>query len=137
MMSFSQKGPNAPPKRPKGLIPAQNLVTGLLAKLGYNQDFFAVFEIWDRLLGHQAQKARATGIKHGRLYVEVDSNAHMHDISLRKRQLVKKLNDHFGTRRVISDIILELAKTPSARRKPSSKLNPTEVLRIRLSEQGK
>jgi predicted nucleic acid-binding Zn ribbon protein len=113
-----QKGANAPP--PKGLVPAQKLVTALLAKLGYNEDVFAVFEVWDRLLGHQAKKARATGLKHGRLYIELDSNVHMHDVALRKRQLLKKLNEHFGKRQVVSDLVLELAKTPGARRKASA-----------------
>lgn len=122
-----------PPQRPKGLIPAQRLLTALLGKLGYDPDVYAVFEIWDRLLGYQAARARAVGLKGRHLYVEVDSNAHMHDIMLRKRQLLKKLNDHFGTRRVISDIILEFAKTPAARRK----FSPNQQLAVALrAKQG-
>ncbi|HRY29671.1 MAG TPA: DciA family protein, partial [Elusimicrobiota bacterium] len=77
---------------------------------------YAVFEIWDRLLGVQATRAKAVGLQGRRLCVEVDSSARLHDLMLRKRTLLRKLNEHFGTRPVISDIILQLAQNPSVRR---------------------
>ncbi|HOW27440.1 MAG TPA: DUF721 domain-containing protein [Elusimicrobiota bacterium] len=87
----------------------QELLESSLKKLGFDKERFAVFEVWDRLLGPEAAKARAVGLKGTRLCVEVDSNARLHDITLRKRTLLKKVNGHFGTNNVISDIIFTLA----------------------------
>jgi predicted nucleic acid-binding Zn ribbon protein len=96
-------------KKPRALTPANALFQSLLEKLGYQGDLYAVFDVWDRLLGAQATRARATGLRGTRLCVEVDSSARIHDLMLRKRKLLKDLNQHFGPRTVISDIIFELA----------------------------
>jgi predicted nucleic acid-binding Zn ribbon protein len=95
--------------RPKGMVGAQALFDAVLRRLGYSHEHYAVFEIWDRLLGAQAAKARAVGLKGQKLCIEVDSSARLHDLSLKKRDLLRKINQHFGERRVISDIILELS----------------------------
>jgi hypothetical protein len=104
-------------EKPKELVPGDRLVQGLLRRLGFDPQSYAIFEIWDRLLGRQAERVRATGLQDGRLVVEVDSSAHLHDITLRKRQLLRKLNEHFGTRTVVSDIILQLKGAPAPRPK--------------------
>ncbi len=98
-------------KKKKELVDAQALFRGVLGRLGYRPERYAVFDIWDRLLGAQASKAKAVGLKGRRLYVEVDSSARMHDITLRKRNLIQKLNQHFGTERVIFDIIVQLSSS--------------------------
>lgn len=100
----------------KELVAGDKLVPPILEKIGYRPQSYAVFEVWDRLLGAQAAKARAVGLKRDRLVVEVDSSVRLHDLMLRKRGLLKKINGHFGTRPVISDIILQLApgRSPSS-----------------------
>ncbi len=105
MRTFRKKGP-------KELVPAGKLFEALLGKLGYDADAYAAFEVWDRLLGREAAKARASALQGRRLLVEVDSSARLHDLMLRKRGLLQKLNGHFGTRRVVSDIIFKLASEP-------------------------
>jgi hypothetical protein len=115
---FSNRPSRAPKK--KELVDANRLFAGLLKKLGYDPESYAVFEIWDRLLGAQASKARAVGLKGPALHVEVDSSARLHDLTLRKRDLLKKLNGHFGTRRPISDIILQLASAQTENRTPKT-----------------
>jgi len=95
------------PQKPKVLVHAESLVQAWLTRLGYDTDAFAVFDIWDRLAGPRG--GHATGLKGKKLCVEVASSVHMHDLILRKKLLLTKLNQHFGTRLVISDIIFELA----------------------------
>jgi hypothetical protein len=103
-----------PPRSPRGPVSAQRLFEGLLKNVGFNPGHFAVFEIWDNLLGREASRARAVGLQGGTLHVEAASPAHVHDLTLRKKTLLKKLNQHFGGRAVISDIMIRL---PDARRK--------------------
>lgn len=100
------------------------MVKVVLKSLGFDPNSYAVFEIWDRLLGREAERARAVGLKGSDLCVEVDSSARLHDLTLRKRQLLKKLNGHFGPRAFISDIIFSLAgdgASENFRRKPAAK----------------
>ncbi len=100
------------------------MVKVALKALGFDPKSYAVFEIWDRMLGREAERARAVGLKGSDLCVEVDSSARLHDLTLRKRQLIKKLNGHFGPRPFISDIIFSLAGGDAAeifRRKPAAK----------------
>lgn len=104
-------------RKPKVLAPARTLVAPWLAKLGITPGAMVVFEAWDRLLGPEAAKASATGIKGTKLYVDVDSSARLHDLSLRKRQLLQNLKEFVGERSLpagtkpsISDIIFTLAR---------------------------
>jgi hypothetical protein len=91
--------------KPKRLVSAQEVLKGILARTGYNANQYALFELWDRLLGPEAQKARAVGVRDGRLYVEVDTPVRTHGLALRKRDLLKKLNAPFGGTAPLSDII--------------------------------
>lgn len=93
-------------KSPKELVAADRLVKGLLRALGYDADVFAAFDLWDRLAG---PGAKAVGLQNGCLCVEVPSHAHLQELALKKRGLLKKLNQHFGQRSVINDIIVQLS----------------------------
>lgn len=90
---------------PKRLVSAQELLKGILARTGYDANQYALFDLWDRLLGPEAEKARAVGVRDGRLYVEVDTPVRTHGLALRKRELLKKLNAPFGGTAPLSDII--------------------------------
>lgn len=98
--------PNSPASpKPKRLVSAQELLNGILARTGYDANQYALFELWDNLLGPDARKARAVGVRDGRLYVEVDTPVRTHGLALRKRELLKKLNAPFGGTAPLSDII--------------------------------
>ncbi len=109
-MSRRNASSTLPP--PKRLVSAQELLKGVLARTGYDADQYALFDLWDRLLGLDAQKARAVGVRNGRLYVEVDTPVRTHGLALRKRELLKKLNAPFGGTAPLSDIIFRPG-TPS------------------------
>jgi len=102
---------------PKKLIDGQTLFHAILQRLNFDPALYAVFEIWDRVLGPQSTRARAVGLKSGRLLVEVDSHARLHDLTLRKRGLLKKINGHFGVGTGLSDIIFRLT---TARKEPET-----------------
>jgi predicted nucleic acid-binding Zn ribbon protein len=110
------------PKKQSIAVSGEKMVQGLLKAMGFDPNAYAVFEVWDRLLGKEAEKAKAVGIKGKDLCVSVDSGARLQDLMLRKRGLLKKLNEHFGARPIISDIIFNLSggdESAFSRRKKS------------------
>ncbi len=97
-------------KPPKQLVSGEKLFQNLLERMGYTPQVYAVFDIWDRLVS--SRQGRVLGLKSTTLYVEVESNVHLHDFLMRKRQLIKEINQHFGKTTVVSDIIFQLNTTP-------------------------
>jgi predicted nucleic acid-binding Zn ribbon protein len=75
------------------------ILPGLMRKLGLEESatgWRAVTE-WAALAGERvARRARATGYRDGVLTVEVDGSAWMHELSLLKRDLVRRTNEHLG-----------------------------------------
>ncbi len=102
---MSRRDPSKSEPKPKRLVSAQELLKGVLNRTGYDANQYALFELWDRLLGPEADKARAVGVRDGRLYVAVDTPVRTHGLVLRKRELLKKLNAPFGGTAPLSDII--------------------------------
>ncbi len=97
---------------PKKLESARDLVAAVLARSGFRLADYPVFEAWDRVLGREAGFARATGLARGRLTVEVDNHVRLHTLTLRKRELLKKVNAAFGAAGPVSDIIFRLGTPP-------------------------
>lgn len=55
-------------------------------------------EEWPRLVGARiARHTRCAGFHEGTLRVEAESSAWMHELSYLERELVQKINRHFGT----------------------------------------
>jgi predicted nucleic acid-binding Zn ribbon protein len=101
-------------RRERRLTAAGTLLEKALGRSGFDPAAYPVFEIWDRILGPEAEKARAVGVKAGRLYVDVDNNMRMHELTLRKRSILRALQTAFGGRAPVSDIILRLGDTPAS-----------------------
>ena len=56
---MSRRDPSKSEPKPKRLVSAQELLKGVLNRTGYDANQYALFELWDRLLGPEADKARA------------------------------------------------------------------------------
>lgn len=67
-----------------------------------------IFELWDATLGADAARAPAVALKSGKLFVTVDTPVRLHTLTLRKRELLKKMNVALGAQGPLSDIILRL-----------------------------
>lgn len=105
-------------KKPKVLTPGHALVEPYLRRLGIHPETVALFDAWDRLAGLEAKGTRAVGLKEGRLHVDVDHSARLHDLTLRKAQLLRKLQGFLGGSRakaLVSDIIFRISVDDNAR----------------------
>lgn len=80
----------------------------LQSRLGIDERLFSVQKIWDKELHNLSGYTEITGIRKGALIVEVASNAVLNELTLRKRELLNKINQHFGKKRFIATIKLKL-----------------------------
>ena len=87
---------------------AGTIIEALKRNLGLDETTFAVMQIWEKELGPLADAARLVAVKKGSLIVEVASSAHFQELTLRRRELINKINQHFGGKKVIKEIKLRL-----------------------------
>jgi hypothetical protein len=91
-----------------GFETSKSLIERLQERLGIDERLFSVQQIWAKELHHLAGHTEITGMRKGVLIVEVASNAVMHELTLRSRELLDKINQHFGRKRFIKQIKLKL-----------------------------
>jgi hypothetical protein len=65
-------------------------------QLGLDDETLAVIKIWEKELGALAKKAQLVGVKSGALMVEVEASAYLQEITLRRSEILHKINQHFG-----------------------------------------
>ncbi|MFH1368992.1 MAG: DUF721 domain-containing protein [Elusimicrobiota bacterium] len=90
------------------LVPAQDIIGGLKRQLGLDEKMFTVLKIWDRELGPLAKHLKIVGVKNGQLIVEAESNVHLQEATVRRREIIKKINQHFGGEKVVKGIKLKI-----------------------------
>lgn len=64
-------------------------------KLGLTDHLGFLERAWDAEIGELNRVARLVAIERSALVVEVDSSPAMQEISLRRRELVRRINRHF------------------------------------------
>jgi predicted nucleic acid-binding Zn ribbon protein len=84
------------------------IVSALLKQLGFEEEFPAIIKIWEKELGTLSKHAKISGIKKGLLFVDVSSSAHMQELAARKRDVIARINQHFGGKKVVKNIKFEL-----------------------------
>jgi hypothetical protein len=63
-------------------------------KLGLSTDLTMIDHAWNLEIGNLRDVARIVAIDHASLIVETDSHAVMQELSLRRKELVRKINRH-------------------------------------------
>lgn len=84
------------------------IIESLKKQLGLDEKFTTVIKIWDDVLGPLAKDAQLVGIKRGQLLVDVTSSAHFQELTLRRREIISKINQYFGKEAVVKDIRLRI-----------------------------
>lgn len=64
---------------------SSGIIEVLKKQLGLNEDFMAVLQIWENVLGPLAKRATIAGFKKGQLFVEASSSPHMQELVIRKK----------------------------------------------------
>jgi hypothetical protein len=76
------------------LAPISQEVHSISQKLGLSSDLNMIDRAWALEIGALQDVARIVALDHATLVIEVDSHAVMQEVSLRRKELVRKLNRH-------------------------------------------
>jgi hypothetical protein len=92
------------------LVESNKIVEAIKSSLGLNEKMYTVIQVWDKELGALAKFATLEAIHKGQLIVEVTSSPVFQEMSFRKKEIINKINQHFGKERVVKSIKLKLKK---------------------------
>jgi hypothetical protein len=90
------------------LTPSNEIINGLRRQLGLDDITYAVMRAWEHEAGALLQGAELIGIQKGKLIVAVANSVYFQELMLRKRDLIKKINQYTGGEKVVKDIKLQL-----------------------------
>lgn len=90
------------------------IIDVLRRQLGLDENIAAVMQIWEREMGAHARHVKLAGFKKGQLIVDVSSSAHMQEITLRRRDIINKINQYFGGKKIVTSIKVQLEKQAGA-----------------------
>ena len=92
------------PRITEGFVRAGSVTEVVLKRYGITPENMAIFgSIWDKELGKLSRRIELLGRKGGCLIARASEPVYGHELILRKREIIKKINGHFG-RKVIDDI---------------------------------
>jgi hypothetical protein len=89
---------------------SSSIIEALKRSLGLDENISTVIRIWEREMGAQSRHVKLAGFKKGQLIVDVSSSAHMQEITLRRREIINKINQYFGGEKVVKSIKVQLEK---------------------------
>jgi predicted nucleic acid-binding Zn ribbon protein len=92
-----------------GFLSSQEIIKSVKKQIGLDEKIHVVFAVWDKELGSLAKGARIEWIKNGQLIVKVSSSAHLQELTLMRKSLIKKINQYFGKEKVVKYIKLNLS----------------------------
>ncbi len=90
------------------LSSSEEIIRLLKKQLGLDEDTFSVISAWDKEFAPQFNYARLVGIQNGLLIVEVISSVHFQELSLRRSEIVKRINQYSGNKKIVKGIKIRL-----------------------------
>lgn len=91
------------------LTPVKDEIQGLSKKLGLTSELAFVERAWDSEIGGLAGCARIVAIDQSQLVVEAASSSAMQEMTLRRKELIRRMNKHFAAP-LVRGITVRLAK---------------------------
>ena len=74
-------------------------------EIGLNDSYFVIMSKWEQEVGNN--KIELNGFKDGVVFAKTKSTVYLNDFNLRKRQIIKKLNQYLG-KKYIKNIKCEI-----------------------------
>lgn len=91
-----------------GFTNGKQIISSVRNQLGLDENTFVIIKACEKELGRYGKNAELTGVVKGKLVIEVASSAHFQELSLRRKQIINKLNQHVQGRRIVKGIIIKL-----------------------------
>ena len=80
---------------------------GIKKELGLDEDFFTIAKVWGKEVG--TESVEICGYKNGTIFARTEYSAALHEVSMRKKEIIKRLNQYLGKSK-IKDIKLKIKK---------------------------
>jgi hypothetical protein len=77
---------------------SEEVIILLKKKLGLEEDFFTIRKIWEKEIG--IGDAEICGYKSGVIFVQTQSSAASFELTARKKEIIKKLNQYIGSSKI-------------------------------------
>ncbi|OEG69516.1 hypothetical protein ATZ36_09060 [Candidatus Endomicrobiellum trichonymphae] len=77
---------------------SKEIISLLKNRLGLNEDFFAVRKIWEKEIG--IDSIEISGYKSGTIFAQTESSAASFELTVRKEEIIKKLNQYIGNSKI-------------------------------------
>jgi hypothetical protein len=74
------------------------VVSSLKKQLGLDGVFFTVGKVWDKEVG--IEDVEIIGYKNGTIFVQTGSSVASYDITVRKKEIIRKLNQYMDGKRI-------------------------------------
>jgi hypothetical protein len=80
------------------LIRASDIIELIKKQFGLDEDFFTIEHVWDKEVGIEGVKL--AGYKNGTIFAKTQSSVAVNDLSFRKKEIIKRLNQCIGSAKV-------------------------------------
>ncbi len=87
---------------------SNELISSIKKQLGLEEKTYSVMRAWDKEFAPVLSYAELVGIQKGELIIEVLSSVHFQELSLRKNEIIKKINQYAGKEKVVKGIKIRL-----------------------------
>ena len=94
-------------QRKSNLTAVSSVIETIKQEIGLGEDFFIISKVWEKEAG--AQNAQLCGFKNGIIYAQTSYSAALNDITLRKKEIINKLNQYLSEKK-IKNIKIEITK---------------------------
>ena len=74
------------------------IMEAIKRELGLDEDFFIIAKVWEKELGIEG--VEISGYKNNVIYAQTDSSAAVNEIMIRKKEILKKLNQYIGGKKL-------------------------------------
>jgi endonuclease IV len=82
-----------------------SVINQLKKQLGLDDNYYVLISVWEKEIGNN--KVELNGFKDGTVFAKTESAVYLHDFNLKKKQLIKRLNQYFG-KTVVKNIKCEI-----------------------------
>jgi hypothetical protein len=80
------------------LVRAGEIINILKKQLGLDETFFIVEKVWKKEVG--MEDVNVTGYKNGVIFAQTHSSVVSYELTVRKNEIIKKLNQYFGNKKI-------------------------------------
>ncbi|MDR3092819.1 MAG: DUF721 domain-containing protein [Endomicrobium sp.] len=77
---------------------AAEIINLLRKQLGLEEEFFTVRKIWQKEVGIDG--IEITGYKNGVIFTKTQSSVASYELTLRKKEIIKKINQYIGSSKI-------------------------------------